>query len=58
MGAGISSMVAGAWPDRVGALLLLEGIGMNTKVRVFGEGAGWGPAVLSVCHRHCNASAG
>jgi len=31
MGAGISSMVAGAWPGRVTALVVLEGIGMNTK---------------------------
>jgi pimeloyl-ACP methyl ester carboxylesterase len=31
MGAGISSMVAGAWADRVTALVTLEGIGMNTK---------------------------
>lgn len=31
MGAGISSMVAGAWPHRVTGLVLLEGIGMNSK---------------------------
>jgi pimeloyl-ACP methyl ester carboxylesterase len=31
MSAGISSMVAGAMRDRIAALTLLEGIGMNTK---------------------------